>query len=105
MREGWCCDCWNHLRTHVKQLVVMADTCKVQTPIVADVPSVREAGYSFYVVQQHKVVGCCPGGQALTVRRCAIIPDDVLAVEVASMQTGVWEHQDGHKFSCEMEGL
>jgi len=67
----------------------MADTREGQIRVGADVPSVREeTGCSLWVVQQLKVVGCCPGDLALTVRSCAIIPADVLAVEVASIQTG-----------------
>jgi len=56
-----------------------------------DVPPMREAGYSFWIVQQLKVVRCCPGGQALPVRRCwAITPVVVPVVEDASIQIGVW---------------
>jgi len=47
-------------------------------------------------MQQLKVVDCCPGVQALTVRRCfAVVPIDMLGVEVANIQTGVWERRDG----------
>jgi len=43
-----------------------------------------------------KVVGCCPGVQALTVRGCCVVgPVDMLAIEVANVQTGVWERHDG----------
>jgi len=45
---------------------------------------------------QSKVVGCCPGVQALTVRGCCVVtPVDVLAIEVANVQGGVWERRDG----------
>ena len=45
---------------------------------------------------QSKVVGCCPGVQALTVRGCCVVtPVDVLAIEVANVQTGVWERLGG----------
>jgi len=45
--------------------------------------------YFLWVLQQRKVVGCCPGDRVLTVRRCfAVSPVDMLAVEVASIQTG-----------------
>ena len=48
-----------------------------------------ETGYSLWVLQQRVVVSCCPGGQVLTVRRCcAVAPVDMLAVEVASVQSG-----------------
>ena len=51
-------------------------------------------------MQQSKVVGCCTGVQALTVRRCFVVTAvDVLAVEVTNVKTGVWEHRDGRK--CE----
>jgi len=46
-------------------------------------------------VQQLKVVGCCPECQAFTVRRCGTVaPVDMMAIEVANLQTGVWEHGD-----------
>jgi len=39
-------------------------------------------------MQQSKVVGYCPGVQALTIRRCFVVtPVDVLAVEVTNVQT------------------
>jgi len=49
------------------------------------------------------VVGCCPGGQALTVRRCSAVTQvDVLAVEASNMQTAVWESRDGRR--CDSRG-
>ena len=49
-----------------------------------------------YSLQQPKVVGCCPGVQALTVRRCFVLaPVDMLAVEVTDIQAGVSERRDG----------
>ena len=80
----------------------MADIREGQVRVDADVPSARDkAGYFLCVEQQAKFVGCCPGGQALAVRRCCTItPVDVLAVEVANIQTEVWEHRDGHY--CEL---
>ena len=48
----------------------------------------EEDGCFLWVIQQSKVVGCCPGVQALTVRRCFVVtPVDVLAVEVTNVQT------------------
>ena len=48
------------------------------------------------LIQQFEVVGCCSGIQALTVRRCFVVtPVDMLAVEVANIHTGMWEHRDG----------
>jgi len=45
---------------------------------------------------RRKVVGCCPGVQALAVRGCCVgTPVDMLAIEVANVQTGVWERRDG----------
>ena len=63
----------------------------------ADVPSMRrETGCFLWVIQQSKVVGCCAGVQALTVRRCFVVaPVDMLAVEVSNIQAGVWERRDG----------
>jgi len=54
--------------------------------------------------QQLNVVGCCPGLQALTIRRwCAVISVDMLAVGVASIQSGVLQCWDGRR--CELQGL
>jgi len=56
----------------------------------------RNYSYFVWVIQQSKVVGCCPVVQTLTVRRCFVkTPVDMLAVEVTSKQTGVWERRDG----------
>jgi len=55
-----------------------------------------ETGCFLWVIQQSKVVGCCPGVQVLTVRRCFVVtPVDMLAVEVTNIQTGMWERRDG----------
>jgi len=52
----------------------------------------------WFVQQLIKVVGCCPGGQAINVSRCsAVTPADILAVVVASRQAGVWKRRDGSK--------
>jgi len=48
-----------------------------------------ETSYYLWVLQQRKVVGWCPGGRFLIVRKCSTAaPVDMLAVEVASIQTG-----------------
>ena len=53
-----------------------------------------------WVIQQSKVVGCCQGVQALTFKGYFVVTlVDMLAVEVASIQVGVWERRDGH--SCQ----
>jgi len=45
----------------------------------------EETGYSIWVVQQPKVVGCCPGVQGLTVSNwLAVSPVDMLALDVAN---------------------
>ena len=76
----------------VKQSVVLADTRECQDRVGVDVPSARDV----WVVQQLKVVSCCPGTQALTVRRyCTVTTVAVLTVDVASVQTGGWERRDG----------
>ena len=87
------------LKTSVRQLVVMADTREGHIQGGADVPTVRgETGGFLWVIQQSKVVGCCPGDQALTVRGCFVVPPvDMLAVEVAKIQAGVWERRDGRR--------
>jgi len=61
------------------------------------IPFVRgEIGCFLWVIQQSRVVGYCPGVQTLTVKGCVVItPVDMLAVEVANTQTGVWERRDG----------
>jgi len=65
------------------------ETGEGQILVGAGVPSVREAGCFIRVIQQSKDVGCCPGVQALTVRRCFVVtPVDVLAAEVANKQEG-----------------
>jgi len=71
----------------VRQSAVLANTRESQVWVGADVPSVREeAGCFLWVIQQSKVVGCCPGVQALTVRRCFVVTlVDVLAVEVTNV--------------------
>jgi len=52
----------------------MADTREGQVRVGADVLWVREeTGYSLCVMQQLKVVDCCPGVQALTVGRCCTV--------------------------------
>jgi len=49
----------------------------------------EETSCSLWVLEQSKVVGCCPGSQFLTVRRCcAVALVDTLAVEIASIQIG-----------------
>jgi len=72
----------------VWQSAVLAETRWGQVWIGADVPMARgETGCFIWVIQQSKVVGCCPGVQALTVRRCLVITlVDMLAVEVANIQ-------------------
>jgi len=75
----------------------MTDTREAQLRVGTDVPSVREeTSYCLSVLQQLKVVGCCPGVHALNITRCHIIcPIDLLAVEVASIKTAVQERRDG----------
>jgi len=87
--------------TSVRQLVVLANTCKSQVRVGADVPSVRgETICSLWVVQQPEVVDCCPGVQARIVKGCiAVTPINMLAVEVTNIQAGVWERRDGRR--CE----
>ena len=90
--------------TSIWQSVVLAVICKRLVRVVADVPLVRqETGYSLWVMQQVKVIGCCPGVLTLTIRRCfAAVQVDMLAVEVTNIQTEVWEHQNGRR--CESQG-
>ena len=83
--------------TSVWQSAVLVETGEGQVRGVADVPSARGAtGCFFWVIQQYKVVWCCPGVQALTVKRCFVVaPVDMFAVEVANIQAGVWDRRDG----------
>ena len=85
------------LNTSVWQSAVLVETRKSQVRVGADIPLVREeSGCFVWVIQQSKVVGCCPGVQALTVRRCFVVtPVDMLAVEVTNIQGGVFEHRHG----------
>jgi len=72
----------------VRQSAVLAETRESQVWVCADVPSVREeAGCLLWVIQQSRIVGCCPGVPALTVRRCFVVtPVDILAaVEFANI--------------------
>ena len=63
----------------------MVETREGQIRIGVDVPRPREEiGYFLWAVQQSKVVGYF-----------VVTPVDMLAVEVANIQTGVWERQDG----------
>jgi len=99
MREGWCCERENFPRTR-------RSGSRLSWPTLAKakygwVSSVREEiGYSLRVVQQPKIVGCCPEIPDFTVRRCCVVtPVDILAVEVASIHVGVWERRDSRR--CE----
>ena len=73
-----------------------SETPEGQVRVGADVPSVRgETSCFVWVIQQTKVFGCCPGDQALTVRRCFLVtPVDMLAVEATNIEAGVWERRD-----------
>ena len=94
---------WN---TTVRQSASLADSREGHVRAGADVPLVRgKTGYSLWVLQQPKVVGCHPGLQVLPVRcfadqthtvRC-FAPVDMLVVEVANIRTGVWERRDGRR--------
>jgi len=77
--------------TSVRQSAVLAETLEGQVWVGPYVPSVRrETGCFVWVIQQSEVVGCCPGVQALTVRRCFVVtPVDMLAVEVTNMGTNM----------------
>jgi len=80
----------------VRQLAVLAKARKCQVWVGADVPTAGEETACFlWVVQQSKVVGCCPGVQALTVCGCSVVtPVDMLAIEVTNILAGLWERRD-----------
>ena len=83
--------------TFPEQSAVLAETREDQVWIGADVPRSKEETCCFLlVIQQSKIVGCCPGIQVLTVQGCCVVtPVDMLAVEVVNIQTGVWKRRDG----------
>jgi len=87
------------LNTYVWQSAVLAETREGQVRVGADVPSVREKTSCFlWVIQQSKVVGCCPAWSPGSHRQEMFCcnPVDMLAVEVINVQSGVWERGDGH---------
>jgi len=83
------------------------ETREGQILVGAGVPSVREeAGCFLRVIQQSKVVGCCPDVQALIIRRCFVVtPVDVLTVEVANKQEGCGNVGMAVGVNREREGL
>ena len=90
--------------TSVRPSPVQSETREGQVYVGADVPSVREAAGCFlWVLQQSKFFLCCPGVQALTDSGCFVVtPVHMLAVEVANIQTGVWERR---LWSCVLRRL
>jgi len=84
----------------VQQSAVLAETLEGQFRVVPHVPSVRgETDCFLWVIQQSKLVGCCPEVHVLTVSRCFVVtPVEMLAVEVANIQAGVWERRDGQRY-------
>jgi len=96
--DGRCCDVWEFSRnTSVRQSVALSSSRESQVRVVVDVPSAgRETDCFLWVIQQANVVGCCPGVQAFTFKGCfSVNPFVMLAIEVANIQIGVWEHRDG----------
>ena len=58
-----------------KDSSVRSETREGQVRVGADIPSVREeTGYFLWIVQHSKVIWCCPGVQALTVRCFVVTP-------------------------------
>ena len=82
--------------TSVRQSAVLAKIVKARFGLVPTFQRrEKKLAVSFWVVQQSKVVGCCPGVQSLAVRGCCVVtPVDMLAIEVTNVQTGVWERRD-----------
>jgi len=80
MREGRCRNRGNFPRTRLSgSWLSQPDTRR----------SIDKRRNGLLPVGLTKVVGCCPGGRFLTVKRCcAVAPVDMLAVEVANLQTG-----------------
>lgn len=91
---------WKHSIKRTCQAVGSYGTCECQIPVGADVPSViEEAGYGLC----RSTWLLAAAQEALTVIRCyAITPFDVQAVEVVSIQTGVWKlGTSGWPYRCD----
>jgi len=83
------------LDTSIRQSAVLVETREGEIWVGADVPMAREETGCFfgmynsprllYVAQESML---SPSGDVVT-------PVDVLAIEVANVQTGVWERRDG----------
>jgi len=98
MREGRCCDRENFPRTRLSgSRLSWPRLVKARSGLVPTFQRrEKKLAVSFGLYNSQKVVGCCPGVQALTVRGCCVVtPVDVLAVEVANVQAGVWERRNG----------
>ena len=91
------CDRGNYPRTHLSGSRLSWPTLvKDRSGFIPMFHPWKEKPTSFWVIQQSKVVGCCSGVQALTIRGCCVItPAEMLAVEVANIQDGLWKRRDG----------
>ena len=98
MRVDRCCDCGNFPRTRLSgSWLSWPKLTKARSGLM---PTFhwweKKLAVSFGLIEQSKVVGCCPGVQALAVRRCFVVTQvDMFAVEVTNIQIGVWECRDG----------
>ena len=82
---------WEPLRS------VRADARESQVWIRADVSASGEkTGCTLRVIKKGQVVAGCPGSQAFSARvGGAVLPIDMLAIEIASIDGGMREHRDG----------
>jgi len=96
MREGRCCDRESFPRTRLSG-------SRLSWPKLAKArsgwcrPSIGERRSWLFLLGYTTVhvVGCCPGVQALTVRRRFVVTlVDMLAAEVSNIQARVWEGWD-----------
>jgi len=99
MTQGRCSDHGNVPRTRLfGNRLSWPKLAKARSGLVPTFHRRGETDCFLWVIQQSKVVGCCPGVNALNFRRgFVVIPAvDMLAVEVTNIQTEVWERRDGH---------
>ena len=97
MRDGRCCDRGNFPRTCLSgSRLSWPKLSNARSGLVPTFHRWEKLACFLWVIQKCKVVGCCPGVQALSVRRCFVVTTvDMSAVEVTNIQTGVWERWGG----------
>jgi len=97
MREGRCCDRGNFPRTCLSgSRLSWPRLAKARSGLVSTFQRrEKKLAVSFGLYNSPKLLDVCPGVQALTVQGCCVVtPVDMLAIEVANVQAGVWERRD-----------